>query len=221
MKLQAYPSRADLVEGLATILANDLRAALADGPASIALPGGSTPAPVFEALSGAALDWSRVTVMPGDERWVPADHPRSNAGLIRHHLLRGPAAKATLLEFYTGDRTPEAAEHKLVRMVRPHLPLSVLLLGMGEDGHVASLFPHSPRLALALSEEAEAVMGMQSPEGEARMSLTLPALRGARRKHLLMTGADKRRVLEGAAGRDPMDMPVAAILDGMTVHWAE
>lgn len=220
MRLETYPDRETLARDLAARLAGELSGALAAGRASLALPGGHSPAPVFEALSGAVLDWDRVTVLPGDERWVAVDDPRSNAGLIRRHLLRGPAAAATLLDLYTGDPSPEAAEHKLTRLVRVHLPLSVLLLGMGEDGHVASLFPHSPRLALALSDEAEPVMGMSSPEAEPRMSLTLPALRGARHRHLLILGEQKRRLLEEARGRDPMDAPVAAILDGTTVHWA-
>lgn len=220
MRLETYRDREMLARDLAGRLADELAGALAQGPASLALPGGDSPAPVFEALSGAALDWDRVTVLPSDERWVAPDHPRSNAGLIRRHLLRGPAAAATLLEFYTGDPVPEAAEHKLMRLIRPLQPLSVVLLGMGADGHVASLFPRGPRLALALSDEAEAVMGMQAPDGECRMSLTLPALRGARHRHLLVLGEDKRRVVEEAAGRDPMDAPVAAVLEGTTVHWA-
>ena len=220
MKLETYTDREALARGLADRLASELAEALAQGPASLALPGGDTPAPVFEALSRAPIDWGQVTVMPGDERWVGPDDPRSNAGLIGRHLLRGPAAAATLLEFFTGDRVPESAEHKLTRLVRIHLPLSVLLLGMGEDGHVASLFPRSPRLALALSEEAEPVMGMQSPDGEPRMSLTLRVLNGARHRHLLITGDEKRRIVESAAGRDPMDMPVAALLGDLTVHWA-
>lgn len=220
MRLETYDDRAALARGLAERIAAELAEALAQGAASLALPGGDSPAPVFDALAQADLDWSRITVMPGDERWVAPDHPRSNAGLIRRHLLQGRAAAAPLIELYNGDRTPESAEHTLTRLVRVHLPLTVLLLGMGEDGHVASLFPRSPRLGLALSDEAEAVMGMQAPDGECRMSLTLPALRGARHRHLLVTGEGKRRVLDEAAGRDPMDAPVAAILDGTTVHWA-
>lgn len=220
MKLETYADREALARGLAERIAAELGEALEQGAASLALPGGDSPAPVMEALSRADLDWSRVTVMPGDERWVAPDHPRSNAGLIRRHLMQGPAAAATLLDFYTGSPTPESAEHTLTRLVRVHLPLTVLLLGMGEDGHVASLFPRSPRLALALSDEAECVMGMQSPDREERMSLTLPALAGARHRHLLILGDDKRRMVEEAEGRDSLDTPVAAILDGTTVHWA-
>lgn len=220
MRLETYDDREALARGLAERIAVELGEALEGGAASLALPGGDTPAPVLEALSRADLDWSRVTVMPGDERWVAPDHPRSNAGLIRRHLLQGPAAAATLLEFYTGGPTPESAEHTLTRLVRVHLPLTVVLLGMGEDGHVASLFPRSPRLALALSDEAECVMGMQAPDGESRMSLTLSPLTGAKHRHLLILGDDKRRLVEEAGGRDPMDAPVAAVLEGATVHWA-
>lgn len=220
MRLETYDNRRALFTGLAGWVAIELVEALAHGPASLALPGGEHVDGVFEELARINLDWEQVTVMPGDERWVPENHARSNAGMIGRHLLRGHAAKATLLSLYTGDATPEAAEHKLARLVRLHLPLTVVMLGMGEDGHVASLFPRSPRLALALSDEAEAVMGMQAPDGECRMSLTLPALRGARSRHLMIVGETKRRILEEAAGRDPMDAPVAAILDGTTVHWA-
>ena len=222
MKLMTYASGAALAEGVAGALADDLRAALEHGPASLALPGGTTPAPVFDVLSGADLDWSRVTLLPGDERWVPSDHPRSNAALIRRHLLRGRAAAARLIDLYIGDADAADAEAALALTLAPHLPLSVLLLGMGADLHTASLFPQAPHLALALSDDAPPVMAMQGGDPpEARISLTLPVLRQAGARHLLIQGAAKRVALEGAQGRDPMQAPIAALLDDIIVHWAE
>ena len=93
MRFLIYPSRADLMSGLAEVIADALRAAIAErGRASLSVPGGTTPGPVFDALTGADLDWARVSVFLNDERWVAEDSPRSNTRLLRERLLIGRAA---------------------------------------------------------------------------------------------------------------------------------
>lgn len=223
MTLIEYPDRelmtVALADGIAGELADFLRR---EGRASLAVPGGTTPGPVFDVLSGVDLDWPQVAVLPTDERWVPPEHPRSNAGMIRARLLRGRAAGATLVPLWLPGSEPEEAAAALSEAVAPHLPLSVALVGMGEDMHVASLFPGGDRLEQALAPDAPPVLPMRAPgAGEARMTLTAPVLAGAMRLHLAVTGAAKRAALERARALPPAEAPVRALLDVATVHWAE
>lgn len=223
MKLIEYADRDMLAIDLANVLAGQLETALLHhDTVSFAVPGGTTPGPVFDALCAANLDWERVHVLPTDERWVAPDHDRSNAWLIGRHLLTNRAAAARFLPLYAPSERPEAVLPEIEAMIAPELPLSVLLLGMGRDGHVASLFPDAPELAAALATSAPplAVLRPKS-QPEPRISLTAPVLDGALRKNLVIYGADKRIVLERAMHLDPEEAPVAAILDDTTVHWAE
>lgn len=228
MSVIAYPGRDALAEGLAAAVAEGLRAAIAEkGAASLGLPGGTTPAPFMEALSRQPLDWTRVTVFPADERWVPDDSPRSNAGLIRAHLLQGPADRARLIGLYDpAFDSPEAGAPAAAGRLAGVLPPDVLVLGMGNDMHTASLFPGAPQLPRALDPDAPPVMAMTgpAPDHEPRLSLTLPALRAAGARHLLLTGADKRETLDRALALEPgtdfAAAPILALLPGMTVHWA-
>ena len=223
MRLLEYPDRARLMQALASRLADELRGFLRAGPGrvSLSVPGGSTPGPVFDRLAHTDLDWSRVTVLPNDERWVHRDSPRSNSRLLRERLLRGKAAAAQLVDLVTDDPTPEDGIAAIAAAVAPHLPLSLLLLGMGADMHTASLFPGGDGLAAALAPDAPPVMAIRAPGAEEpRLSLTAPVLRGAASVHLLITGDDKRAALQRAAGLPPDQAPVACVLERATVHWA-
>jgi len=222
MSLHEYPDREMMMLKLADTLAGELGDFLRRHErVSLAVPGGTTPGPVFDVLSGIDLDWARVTVLPTDERWVDPDSPRSNARLIRERLLVGRAAAAGFVSLVADEPTPEAALPGLVAAVRPHLPLSVLLLGMGTDGHVASLFPGADRLAEALAEEAPPVVALRAPGApEPRVSLSAPVLQAALSVHLLITGAEKREVVERAARLKPAEAPVRLVLDQAVVHWA-
>ncbi len=223
MILETYPDRDFLMLRLADTIAGQLGDFLRrEGRASLCVPGGTTPGPIFDTLSGVEMDWENVSVFLNDERWVDEESPRSNMRLVRQRLIRGRAVNARLVPMYKPVATPEEALDDLMAGLAPHLPISVLLMGMGTDMHTASLFPGADRLADALAPHAPVLMPMRADAaGEPRVTLTAPVLRGAFNIHLLITGADKRAALERAASLDVMEAPVRAVLDNATVHWAE
>ncbi|WP_101066114.1 6-phosphogluconolactonase [Roseovarius salinarum] len=207
---------------VANILAGELTAALDhEERALLVVPGGSTPGPVFDDLCAADLDWSRVDVMLSDERWVPEDHPRSNTRLVRERLLVDRAAAARFLPLYASAPRPEAVLAELESVIAPCLPVSVALLGMGADMHTASLFPGAEGITVALDRHAPVLTAIRA-EGleEPRVTLTARVLDDAMRKHVVITGQDKRDAFERAQGMTPEEAPIAAVLDGATVHWA-
>lgn len=223
MEILEYPDREFLALAVADVIGSALARQLrVDDRASLCLPGGSTPQPVYHALSSAQLDWSKVTVLLGDERWVPEIDPRSNSGMLRRGLLQGPAAAASYLDLYTGADRPEDAEAPLAARVEALLPLTVTLLGMGDDMHTASLFPGMPRLAEALAADAPPVLAMRGGAApEPRISLSARVLKNSLGLHLMITGAAKREALDIARKLTPEDAPIAAFLGDLTVHWAE
>ena len=222
MKFVTYPDRDLMMFALADQLASDLNMALRQNErASFSVPGGTTPGPVFDILSGLRLEWGRVTVIPNDERWVPEDHLRSNARLIRARLMTGQAAQAEFVSLYADTPEPEAAMGRIAAAVSSHLPLSVLLAGMGTDMHTASLFPGADRLVEALAPDAPVVLPMRAAAaGEPRVTLTARALADAMAIHVVITGDDKRAALELADSLPSEHAPIKAILANATVHWA-
>ena len=223
LKIKEYADRDMLAIGVADTLASELESCLFNHDfASFAVPGGTTPGPIFDALCGVDLDWSRVHVLPTDERWVPEDHERSNARLIRERLLSDRAANARYISLYREGSEPEEALEAIAETLTPKLPLSLLVLGMGGDMHTASLFPKAPGLEAALGRKAGPVAVMRpETQPETRISLTAPVLDGAMSKHLVITGTDKREALEKARGLAPEEAPIGAVLSEITVHWAE
>lgn len=222
MQIIDYPDRDAAALALADILAASLAGHLArHSRASLAVPGGTTPGPIFDHLCAAGLDWARVTILLTDERWVPDDSPRSNAGLIRARLMQGPAARASFIPFYKAGFSAEAATPILSRDLEAHFPLSVLLLGMGADMHTASLFPGAPGLAAALSPDAPALCAV-SPESqpEPRITLSARVLNTAAEKHLVIFGEDKRVALQQSVTLTPQEAPISAVIEKGTVHWA-
>ncbi|MGR3452720.1 6-phosphogluconolactonase [Pseudooceanicola sp.] len=223
MNFQDYPDREMLALDLSDRLASELGAALRHKErVTFAVPGGTSPGPVFDALTAVRLDWDRVDVVLTDERWVPETSDRSNTRLVRQRLLQGHAAAATLLPLVTDAAEPEESLDALAEGLAPHLPIDVLVLGMGADRHIASLFPGADRLEEALAADAPVLMAMRAPGvPEPRITLTAPVLREAMSTHIVITGAEKRAALEKAQGQKPIDAPVAAVLDEAIVHWAE
>ena len=223
MNLVEYPDRELMMFSLADRLASELAAAIRQNErASLCVPGGTTPGPVFDILAGVRLDWDRVTVFLNDERWVPESHERSNGRLLRQRLLTGRAAAARFVPFYAGTPEPEDALAALSAAIEPCLPISVLLLGMGVDMHTASLFPGADRLAEALADGAPIILPMRAPGvDEPRVTLTAPVLAGAMSCHILIAGQQKRDAIERAETLPPAEAPIRAMLANATVHWAE
>ena len=223
MTFEEYPDRDMMMIALANRIAGELGEVIRSaGTASLCVPGGSTPGPVFDMLCAVDLDWSSVFVFLNDERWVGEDDDRSNTRLIRARLFQNRASAANLVPLHADTPTPEEAIAALTEGIAPHLPISVLLLGMGDDMHTASLFPGADRLEEALADSAPVLMPMRAAAAaEPRITLTLPVLRGALRTHLLITGPEKRAALEKAQASDLRDAPVRGILGEATVHWAE
>lgn len=214
-----FSSRTELVAALAGEIADDLSAAIAArAGASLVATGGSTPGPLYDALSARRIDWARVEVTLSDERWVDPPDPASNEALVRARLLNGPAAAARLVPFKTAAPGPEEGaaevEAALAAMRRP---FDVTVLGMGADGHVASLFPHAPELAAALDDAAGRRVCPVRREGAAgaaaRLSLTRLALLDSRRIVVLIDGEEKLAVYRRAmAGDDLAAMPIRMVL---------
>lgn len=223
MDLIEYPDADLMYLSLADRIASDLGEFLRrDGRASLCVPGGTTPGPVFDTLSGVDLDWANVAVFLNDERWVDETSPRSNTRLLRERLLRGPAAAANLIPLYAPADAPEDMLATLAEGLTPHLPITVLLLGMGADMHTASLFPGADRLAQALANDAPLLMALRADAaGEPRITLTAPVLKAAYRTHIVIRGAEKRAALERARTLPATDAPVRIVLDQATIHWAE
>jgi len=184
------------IETIAEALIASLRTALAasKGDIAISVPGGSTPFPILELAKGADLDWSRIAVWPGDDRIVPEDHEASNTGRIRA-LLEPVGAQVMALE--------EGAQP-------PHFAL--VWLGMGEDGHIASLFPNTDPQLDDTQKIRRLTPDPLPPEAPFdRITLTIPALLNSDALMFVIRGDDKRAVFEAAAAGQN-NLPVARLL---------
>lgn len=224
MKFIEYSDQEEMMISLANLLAGQIVQALnTQDYVTFVVPGGTTPAPVFDCLSNVDLDWPRVNILLSDERWVPQSSPRSNTRLLRQRLFVGKATEAGSLPLFADTPDPDTVIDVLARAIEPRLPIGILLLGMGEDMHTASLFPGADQLAAALAPDAPTLMSMRAPGAEEpRVTLTARVLAAALDKHVLITGPEKRAALERAQEiADPMSAPILAVLDDATnVHWA-
>ncbi len=218
-----------LVAMLAVQVAELLRVGIKErGRASLVVSGGSTPVPFFAALSELALDWEKVTITLADERWVDPAAADSNERLVRLHLLQNRAAAARFVGLKTGAATAVQGEKECGdRLALLPRPFDVLILGMGNDGHTASLFPQASRLGEALAlDSGRLCMAITPPAApHERMTLTLPALLHSRQIILHLAGPDKRAVYERALANGPVaEMPIRAVLgqatSPVTVFWA-
>lgn len=223
----AFDDRETLAQALADAIANILVDAIAHrNRASLVVSGGRTPVRLFGKLSAQALDWSRVHVVPADERWVDESEPASNVGLIRRELARAQAADAHVISLKTVHPLPESGQVvSEARLAEVGFPLDVVVLGMGADGHTASLFPDAPELGGVLDSDRACEVVRPPSQPTARMTLTPVALNNARYQFLHIEGDDKREVFEQAvAGRDVAQMPIRTALyergPKLQVYWA-
>ena len=206
----------DVADHVATLL----RQGVAErGRALLIVSGGSTPVPFFQALARCALDWSAVTITLADERWLPPDHPDSNEALVRTHLLRANAAAAHFVPLYNGAATPVAGVPELeATLAALPWPADAVVLGMGGDGHTASLFPDAPELPYALMDAAPArCLAVAAPTPPnvpvPRVSLTRRALLDTRQLIVHLTGEDKLELLHQAMlPGDVAEYPIRAVL---------
>lgn len=220
--------RADsLARRMAEAIRHDLEEALEfKDRALLVVSGGSTPVPFFDALREQSLNWSRIDVLLADERWVPEDHADSNSALVKRELLQGPAAEARWIPLYDGSLSPRegrvAAERQLESLA---WPIDVLVLGMGNDGHTASLFPGTEGLAAAMSApegvRCAAIVPLDAPHP--RLTLTFPVLAAATRTYLHLRGEAKLTTLAVVLADlpDRLGMPVRAFIEpGLHVYWS-
>lgn len=208
--IRRFSSPLEAATALAEAVAADLSFALRErGRASLAVGGGTTPATFLSALGAQPIDWADIRVTLTDERWVPAGHPRANATLVAATLLQGAARACEWYPLYCDGLTSAEGVIELnARLASLGWPLDVVVLGMGTDGHVASLFPASQWNS---QEPACAVIPAISPGGEDRVSLTMQSLRAARQRYLLIHGREKEAVLRSA---DRGALPIGALLAG-------
>lgn len=217
MQLHTFESSAALNQQFANEISSRLAAAIAEkGEATLVVSGGKTPLPLFKTLSETDLDWSRVTITLADDRWLPETHADSNEGLVKANLLQGKAANARFISLfdsaspddaYQGAATVEARVAKLPKF-------DVLILGMGEDGHTASLFPCSKEIQAGLAADAPVSLAVTPATAPyQRLSLSKARLLNSSVIYLHLVGPKKLTVLEQAmAGQDPLQMPVRAFL---------
>ena len=214
----------ELAKGLANKVAGQLNDAIkARGTATLVVSGGRSPEAFFQSLFKQPLDWSKVVVSLADERWVPVEHADSNAGLLKKHLLKGPAAKARFVGLYNVAANLDEAAEQADRALAELPPIDVLILGMGEDGHTASLFPNSPNLAEALKlDGTRRCWPMLAPTvPHQRLSMSRSLLASAKNKVLSISGQGKLNILNDAlGGTDIAALPIRAFLQPtLEIYW--
>jgi 6-phosphogluconolactonase len=216
--IETFPDARALAEAAAGAVTEALQTGLRrNGAAGLAATGGRSPGAVYDRLALEPLDWKKVRVTLTDERWLDPALPDSNERLVRERLLVHRAAEAVFHPLHGREPDPAEAALHVSQLLHAWPAFDAVLLGMGEDGHVASLFPGSPALALGLDPQAPACIavppGRDRPPPQARLSLTIRPLTTAALVVILTSGAAKRAVLEKAlAGGDPHELPVRAVL---------
>ncbi len=228
-EIKKFKDRVTLAGNLAEITAQHLRTAIAkEDRASLIVSGGSTPKPFFQALSNQNLDWDKVTITLADERWVEAGHEDSNELLVRQYLIQNKARAAQLLGFDRAvsdvEKSAYAHEKELSKIPRP---FDAVILGMGDDGHTASLFPGSKQLQTGLALKSDRLCIHTTPPNAAheRISLTLPTLLDTKLLVIHITGDKKLTILEKALMGNTVDtMPIRGVLQQnktpVTIFWA-
>ena len=203
------------------------------GSATLLVSGGSTPAPLYEALSKTELTWKKIKVALVDERWVDAQHAASNEALIKRSLLINNAKAASFTGMKTSDQRASKGQSEAESRYRAlPQPFTVAIIGMGNDGHTASLFPHATGLKNALNVDNEQLTASINAKPSAvtgpnteRMSMTIAGLLKCERLIILLSGEDKLAVFDQAMKPGPVeDMPIRALLNQdkvpVEMYWA-
>ena len=170
--------------------------------ASMALAGGTTPGPLYDSLSNVPINWEKVSLTLTDERWVHPEDPASNEFLIRDTLMRRRAAVATFVPFKTNHAKASGGAATAEKRIAPIMPFDICLLGMGPDGHIASLIPGAEGFDAAVDPAGtRKLAGIHAPGAAGapeRMTLTVPGILASRRIVLLFMGQDKLNVFNEA-----------------------
>lgn len=217
-------SPAQSAQVLADAVAQNLRDTLATQPrATLAVSGGKSPIAFFQVLSQQDLDWARINITLVDERIVPIAHADSNTGLVRQYLLQNRAAAAQwlpLIDDAASEGSLKNTADAIAFALRHYTQPDVLVLGMGGDGHTASIFPQAPQFADAVRPDYPQPLLHTSPitAPHERISMTLAAIVATHHVYLAIAGADKRRVYEAAAQAQSAQYPISYVLHSQKVN---
>lgn len=215
MQIHQFFDSAALNHQFALEISQKLQQGIAErGQAVLVVSGGKTPLPLFHTLAQTELDWSKVTITLADDRFLPDDAPDSNERLVKSALLQHKAAAARFISLYSHADSAEAAVPALLERVAGLATFDVLILGMGEDGHTASLFPCSQELAAGLADDAADLLAVNPATAPyQRISFSRRRLMQARSIYLHLVGPKKLQVLQqAAAGTDVAQMPIRAFI---------
>ncbi|MDI9245768.1 6-phosphogluconolactonase [Marinobacter sp. CHS3-4] len=225
-ELHSSPEQA--AQALADDVSQHLAERLLKAPrASLVVSGGSTPVPFFESLREKPLDWSRIDVLLADERWVSEQDDASNTRLVKEKLLQGPASESRFFSLKQPGGSPEQALDAIHEALADcSLPVDALVLGMGTDGHTASLFPDAPELAQVLDGDTEDWVAAMNPPSQAhpRITLTPKILQKAGFTALHLKGSDKLDTLKRACEDldDAHGMPVRLFIrPGLRIYFSD
>ena len=216
----------ELADSLASTIAQCLAQELEHRPrVSLAVSGGRTPTAMFTALSKHAIAWGRIDITLVDERWVEEPSAASNASLVRQNLLQNAASAANFIPLYNGAPSNlEGCQDCHQQLSNISRPIDVVVLGMGNDGHTASLFPNCPNLAHAMAEANTSICAATTApvEPQQRITLTAQQIHLARHKFLHLVGPEKLEILQQAMHlRSPSKMPIFAFLQRpLSIFWS-
>jgi len=212
----------DLSQNISEVLVETIKKR---GRASIAVSGGSTPIPLFEALSRLNLDWGKVDLTLVDDRWVESDNKDSNELLVRTHLIKNKAVKVNFVPLKNNSSNAKKGQMSSEKALKSFtLPFDVVVLGMGTDGHTASLFPCSEEIKLAMDLNNDDCLVATTPTSAPyeRLSLTAKAIIDAKNVFLHLNGSSKLHTLESAMEqKDSSKMPIYTFLEnGLSIYWS-
>ncbi|MGI5309850.1 6-phosphogluconolactonase [Rheinheimera sp. WS51] len=215
MKFNQFADSAELNSQFAAKLISIMKQAIVQrGEAYLVVSGGRTPQALFSLLNKTDLEWQKVTVLLADDRWIDNSHPDSNERLVKTALLQNKAAKARFISLYSNAESAFAGAEQVLNRIVSLPTFDAVILGMGEDGHTASLFPCSEQIAAGLADESQAVLAVKPTTAPyERISLSKARLENTRHLFLHLVGSSKKTVLDKAMqGDDHMEMPIRAFL---------